>query len=94
MRVRPFAGAAGYVVGKAAVLAFVDALAEEYRRDDVRVNAILPSVIDTPANRASMPKADHLKWVQPGEIAGVVAFLLSDDSRPTSGAAVPVYGRA
>jgi NAD(P)-dependent dehydrogenase (short-subunit alcohol dehydrogenase family) len=91
---RPFAGAAGYVVGKAAVLAFVDALAEEYRRDDIRVNAILPSVIDTPANRRSMPDADHSRWVPPEQIAAVVRFLCEDGSKPISGAHVPVYGRA
>jgi NAD(P)-dependent dehydrogenase (short-subunit alcohol dehydrogenase family) len=51
-------------------------------------------VIDTPANRASMPKADHDKWVRPDEIAGVIAFLLSAAASPTSGAAIPVYGRA
>jgi NAD(P)-dependent dehydrogenase (short-subunit alcohol dehydrogenase family) len=60
----------------------------------VRCNVILPSVIDTPANRVSMPNADHEKWVKPAEIAGVIAHLLSDNSTPTSGAAVPVYGRA
>jgi NAD(P)-dependent dehydrogenase (short-subunit alcohol dehydrogenase family) len=91
---RPFAGAAGYVVGKAAVLAFVDALAEEYRRDDIRVNAILPSVVDTPANRRSMPDADHSRWVAPEQIAAVVRFLCEDGSAPISGAHVPVYGRA
>jgi NAD(P)-dependent dehydrogenase (short-subunit alcohol dehydrogenase family) len=91
---RPFAGAAGYVVGKAAVLAFVDALAEEYRSDDIRVNAILPSVIDTPLNRRSMPDADHSRWVAPEQIAAVVRFLCEDGSKPISGAHVPVYGRA
>ena len=91
---RPFAGAAGYVVGKAAVLAFVDALAEEYRRDDIRVNAILPSVVDTPANRRSMPDADHSRWVAPEQIAAVVRFLCEDGSQVISGAHVPVYGRA
>ena len=60
----------------------------------MRSNAILPSVIDTPANRESQPDADHSKWVAPAEIAKVVRFLVSDDSAPTSGAAVPVYGRA
>ncbi|MBV9000846.1 MAG: SDR family oxidoreductase, partial [Solirubrobacterales bacterium] len=69
-------------------------VAAEYKNDGIRCNAILPSVIDTPANRASMPKADHDRWVQPAEIAGVVAHLLSDGSRPVSGAALPVYGRA
>ena len=90
----PFSGAAGYVSSKAAVLAFARAVAVEYRDDRVRCNAILPSVIDTPANRAAMPNADHDRWVTPAEIAGVIAFLLSDDSSPTSGALIPVYGRA
>jgi NAD(P)-dependent dehydrogenase (short-subunit alcohol dehydrogenase family) len=91
---QPFSGAAGYVASKAAVIAFAQAVAVEYKNDGIRCNAILPSVIDTPGNRAAMPKADFQKWVKPAEIAGVIAFLLSDDSRPTSGAAVPVYGRA
>jgi NAD(P)-dependent dehydrogenase (short-subunit alcohol dehydrogenase family) len=91
---RPFAGAAGYITGKAGVLAFVQALDAEYRQDRVRCNAILPSVIDTPANRESQPDADYSKWVPPEEIAKVVRFLVSDDSAPTSGAAIPVYGRA
>jgi NAD(P)-dependent dehydrogenase (short-subunit alcohol dehydrogenase family) len=91
---QPFSGAAGYIASKAAVIAFAQAVAVEYKNDGIRCNAILPSVIDTPANRNSMPKADFEKWVKPAEIAGVIAFLLSDDSRPTSGAAVPVYGRA
>jgi NAD(P)-dependent dehydrogenase (short-subunit alcohol dehydrogenase family) len=91
---QPFPGAAGYISSKAAVIAFVKALAVEYRDDGVRANAILPSVIDTPGNRASMPDADFDKWVTPAEIAGVIAFLACDQSAPTSGAAVPVYGRA
>ena len=91
---KPFAGAAGYITAKAGVLAFVQALDAEYRQSGVRCNAIVPSVIDTPANRAAMPDADHSKWVAPGAIARVVRFLVSDDSAPTSGAAVPVYGRA
>jgi NAD(P)-dependent dehydrogenase (short-subunit alcohol dehydrogenase family) len=91
---RPFPGAAGYISSKAAVIAFVSALAVEYRDDRIRANAILPSVIDTAGNRAAMPKADFERWVKPAEIAGVIAFLLSDDSAPTSGAAIPVYGRA
>jgi NAD(P)-dependent dehydrogenase (short-subunit alcohol dehydrogenase family) len=92
--VQPFSGAAGYISSKAAVIAFAQAVAAEYKNDGIRCNAILPSVIDTPANRASMPNADHERWVKPAEIAGVIAHLLSDASRPTSGAAVPVYGRA
>ena len=75
---QPFPGAAGYVTGKAAV----------------RTNAILPSVIDTPANRASMPDADFGTWVKPEEIARVVRFLCSDDAAVTSGGHIPVYGRA
>ncbi|MBV8987250.1 MAG: SDR family NAD(P)-dependent oxidoreductase [Solirubrobacterales bacterium] len=90
----PFAGAVGYVASKAAVIAFAQAVAVEYKDDGVRCNAILPSVIDTPANRASMPKADFDRWVKPAEIAGVIAHLLSGDSIATSGAAIPVYGRA
>lgn len=91
---RPFSGAAGYIVGKAAVLAFVDALAAEYRAGDIRVNAILPSVVDTPANRRSQPDADHSRWVSPEQIAEVVRFLCEDGSAAISGAHVPVYGRA
>ena len=91
---KPFKGAVGYVVGKAAVLAFVDALAVEYRDDGIRANAIVPSVIDTPANRASMPCADHSRWVAPEEIARVVRFLCEDGAGVVSGAHVPVYGRA
>jgi NAD(P)-dependent dehydrogenase (short-subunit alcohol dehydrogenase family) len=91
---RPFAGAAGYVTAKASVLALVDALAVEYRDSGVRANAILPSVIDTPANRAAQPDADYGKWVKPEQIAEVIAFLCSDASAVTSGAHIPVYGRA
>ena len=90
----PFRGASGYVASKAAVIAFAQAVATEYKNDSVRANAILPSVIDTPGNRASMPDADFDRWVKPAEIAGVVAHLLSADSAPVSGAAIPVYGRA
>ena len=91
---QPFPGAAGYIASKAGVIAFAQAVAAEYKNDGIRCNVVLPSVIDTPANRSSMPKADHDKWVRPAEIAGVVAHLLSADSSPTSGAAIPVYGRA
>lgn len=92
--VRPFPGAAGYVSSKAAVIAFTQAVAVEYRDDGIRCNAILPSVIDTPANRAAMPEADFERWVKPREIAAVVAHLVSEDSFAVSGAAIPVYGRA
>jgi len=91
---RPFGGAAAYASSKAAVRTFAQAVAVEYRDDGVRCNAVLPSVIDTPANRAAEPDADHSRWVQPSEIARVVLFLCSEDSAPVSGAAIPVYGRA
>lgn len=91
---RPFSGAAAYIAAKAAVLGLVQALDAEYRQDGIRCNAILPSVIDTPANRRQQPDADHAKWVRPAEIARVVRHLVSDDAAVTSGAAVPVYGRA
>jgi NAD(P)-dependent dehydrogenase (short-subunit alcohol dehydrogenase family) len=91
---RPFKGAAGYITGKAGVIAFVQSLAAEYRDDGIRANAVLPSTIDTPANRAQMPDADPSKWVPPQEIARVIRFLVSEDSAPTSGATIPVYGRA
>jgi NAD(P)-dependent dehydrogenase (short-subunit alcohol dehydrogenase family) len=91
---RPFPGAAGYITSKAAVLAFVDALAAEYTAEGVRANAILPSVIDTPANRRSQPDADHSRWVTPEQIAEVIRFLCSEESAPIAGAHIPVYGRA
>jgi NAD(P)-dependent dehydrogenase (short-subunit alcohol dehydrogenase family) len=91
---RPFGGAAAYASSKAAVRAFAQSVAVEYRDDGVRCNAVLPSVIDTPANRTAEPDADHSRWVQPAEIARVVLFLCSEDSAPVSGAAIPVYGRA
>jgi NAD(P)-dependent dehydrogenase (short-subunit alcohol dehydrogenase family) len=91
---RPYPGGAAYSVAKASVLALVKALDVEYRGAGVRCNAVLPSVIDTPANREAQPDADHSKWVQPEEIARVIRFLVSGESAVTSGAAVPVYGRA
>ena len=91
---RPFPGAAGYITAKAAVLAFVRALDADYRSKGIRANAILPSVIDTPANRADQPDADFSKWVQPAEIARVVRFLVSDEAAVVTGGAIPVYGRA
>lgn len=91
---RPFSGAAGYISSKAGVIAFSQAVAVEYRDDGIRCNAILPSVIDTPGNRAAMPNADHERWVKPETIAGVISYLLSPDSEPVSGGAIPVYGRA
>ena len=90
--VRPFPGAAGYVTGKAAVIALADALATEYKKDGVRVNTILPGVIDTPGNRAAQPDADYSSWVAPARIARVIKFLVEDTSDVVSGAHIPVYG--
>lgn len=91
---QPFPGAAGYITAKAGLLAFVRALDAEYGPAGVRSNAVLPSVIDTPANRESMPDSDWTRWVPPEQIARTIRFLCSDDAKTTSGAAVPVYGRA
>jgi len=88
----PFAGAAGYCASKAAVITFVEVVAREGAADGIRCNAILPSMIDTPANREAMPPEQHAKLTPPAEIAGVIRFLCSDDSAPTTGAAIPVYG--
>lgn len=90
----PRGGDAAYAASKAAVLALVRSLHAEYRPEGVRCNAIVPSTIDTPQNREAMPSADHTRWVPPEEIARVVRFLVSPDSAPTSGAAIPVYGPA
>jgi NAD(P)-dependent dehydrogenase (short-subunit alcohol dehydrogenase family) len=88
----PFAGAAGYCASKAAVIAFAQVVAREHAGDGVRCNAVLPQMIDTPANRAEMPPEQHGQLTPPGEIAAVIRFLCSDESAPTSGAAIPVYG--
>lgn len=89
----PRGGDAAYAASKAAVLNLVRSLHAEYRQDGVRSNAILPNLIDTPQNRAAMPSSDRSSWVAPEAIARVIRFLVSDDSAPVSGAAVPVYGR-
>lgn len=88
----PFSGAAGYITSKAAVWAFVSALAVEYQDDGIRVNAVLPSVIDTPGNRASQPDSSRKGWVTPQAIADVIAFLFSDAGAAITGAQVPVPG--
>lgn len=90
---RPFPGAAGYVTAKAAVLAFARAVATEYGEAGVRCNTVLPGMIDTPGNRAALPRADRSRWVPPAEIARVIYFLASEGSSPTTGAAIPVHGR-
>ena len=90
---QPFSGGAAYAVSKAAVLALVRSLDVEYRDDGIRANAIVPNIIDTPANRRSMPDVDHSRWVAPEEIARVIRFLCSPDSSAVTGAEIPVYGR-
>jgi NAD(P)-dependent dehydrogenase (short-subunit alcohol dehydrogenase family) len=90
---RSGAGMTAYSVSKAAVAALTVALAEEVAKDDILVNAIAPSIIDTPANRNAMPKADHAAWPKPAELAQAILFLASPENRVTRGAVVPVYGR-
>jgi NAD(P)-dependent dehydrogenase (short-subunit alcohol dehydrogenase family) len=84
--------AAAYAVAKRAVITLTEAQAEEMRGLGVTVNAIVPSIIDTPANRAGMPSADTKHWPSPAQVAHVVLFLASDDAALISGAAIPVYG--
>ena len=86
------AGVAAYAASKAAAVAMMDSLAADVKGTGVRVNSILPSIIDTGANRKAMPKADFAKWPKPEEIARVILFLCSDDARVIHGAAIPVYG--
>jgi NAD(P)-dependent dehydrogenase (short-subunit alcohol dehydrogenase family) len=88
------AGMASYAATKAAVVTLAQAAAEEARPYGVRVNAVLPSTLDTQANRAAMPDADPSRWVSVRSLAGVIRFLLGPDAVDVSGAAIPVYGRA
>lgn len=92
--VEPAAGMIAYATSKAAVAALTRSLAEETREERVLVNAVLPSIIDTPANRQAMPSADHESWPTPEQIARTIGFLASPDNQLTSGALIPVYGRA
>jgi NAD(P)-dependent dehydrogenase (short-subunit alcohol dehydrogenase family) len=87
-------GLGAYAASKAGVLNFTQTIADEVKDYDININAVLPSTIDTPANRRAMPKEDFTKWVKPEEIARVMVFLASDDSKPISGAGIPVYGKA
>ena len=86
------AGAAAYVASKAAAVAMMDSLAADLKGTGVRANSILPSIIDTEANRKAMPNADFAQWPKPEEIARVILFLCGDDAKLIHGAAVPVYG--
>lgn len=88
----PPAGAAAYAASKAAALALLHSTASELKGTGVRVNSVLPSIIDTQPNREAMPHADFSKWPKPEEIASVILFLCSDEAKLIHGAAVPVYG--
>jgi NAD(P)-dependent dehydrogenase (short-subunit alcohol dehydrogenase family) len=90
---RSGAGMAAYTASKAAVVAFTIALSEEVAKLGILVNAVAPSIMDTPANRAAMPKADHAAWPKVEEVAATTLFLASPQNAVTRGAIVPVYGR-
>ncbi|MBA3462649.1 MAG: SDR family oxidoreductase [Deltaproteobacteria bacterium] len=92
--IAPVGGMAAYVAAKAGVASLTQTLAVELLGERILVNAVLPSTIDTPANRASMPKANHESWPKPAEIAETIAFLVSPENTLTSGTLVPVFGHA
>lgn len=92
--VQPQPGAAPYAAAKLGLHALVGTLALELRGDGVTANAVLPSLVDTPQNRAAMPKADFGSWVRPEQIAAVLSFLGSDASAAVTGALIPIYGKA
>ena len=91
--IRSASGMGPYAASKAAVHRMTESMADELKLKGVNVNAVLPSTIDTPANRASMPKADYSRWVPPADIAEAMLFLASDESRAITGALIPVTGR-
>jgi NAD(P)-dependent dehydrogenase (short-subunit alcohol dehydrogenase family) len=91
--VKAGAGVGAYTASKSGVMRFTEALAEELKERDITVNALLPSIIDTPPNRADMPKADFSRWVRPEQLADVIVFLLSERSSAITGALIPVTGR-
>ena len=86
-------GMGAYAASKAAVARLTEAMADEFKERGLRVNAVLPSILDTPPNRAEMPKADFSRWVTPDALAAVIAFLLSADAAAVTGACLPVTGR-
>jgi NAD(P)-dependent dehydrogenase (short-subunit alcohol dehydrogenase family) len=88
------AGMVGYTASKSAVAALTQAVAQELTDEQIWVNAVAPSILDTPANRAAMPDADHRRWVSPSHLAETVAFLASPANRVIRGAVIPVYGGA
>jgi NAD(P)-dependent dehydrogenase (short-subunit alcohol dehydrogenase family) len=87
-------GAAAYAVSKAALVALIKNVAAETKDFGVTANAVLPSTIDTPANRSAMPNADFSKWVAPEAIAKLIVWLVSEEAADVSGAIIPIYGRA
>jgi NAD(P)-dependent dehydrogenase (short-subunit alcohol dehydrogenase family) len=91
--VKAGAGMGAYAASKAGVMRFTEALAEELKDRGITVNAVMPSVIDTPANRADMPTAAFDRWVTPAALGRVICFLLSDDAAAVTGACLPVAGR-
>jgi NAD(P)-dependent dehydrogenase (short-subunit alcohol dehydrogenase family) len=91
--VKADAGMGAYAASKAGVARLTESLAQENKDRGVRVNAVLPSIIDTPANRADMPEAEFDRWVQPAALGDVILFLLSDRARAITGANIPVAGR-
>jgi NAD(P)-dependent dehydrogenase (short-subunit alcohol dehydrogenase family) len=88
------AGMVAYTVSKSAVAALTQALAQEVTDEEIWVNAVAPSVLDTPTNRSAMPDADHRHWVAPADLAELIVFLASPANRVTRGAVIPVYGGA
>ena len=86
-------GAAGYAMANAALVRWTESLADELKREGVTANAVLPKIIDTPANRAAMPKADPRSWASPDEIAALIVFLSSDEASGISGTAIPIVAR-
>jgi NAD(P)-dependent dehydrogenase (short-subunit alcohol dehydrogenase family) len=91
--VKAAAGMGAYAAAKAGVAKLTEALSEEVKAKGITVNAVLPTIIDTPANRAEMPKADFSKWVRPDAIAALIAFLLSEEAGAITGALIPVAGQ-
>jgi NAD(P)-dependent dehydrogenase (short-subunit alcohol dehydrogenase family) len=91
--VKAGAGMGSYAASKAGVMRMTEALAEELKDRAITVNALLPSIIDTPANRKDMPDADFARWVQPAQLAAAIVFLLSDQADAITGALIPVVGR-
>lgn len=91
--VKAGAGVGAYTASKAGVMRFTESLAEELKSRDITVNAVLPSILDTPPNRRDMPEAKFERWVQPQQLAGIILFLLGEQASAITGALIPVTGR-